>query len=99
MSKKFDINFKKNEVNVNFVREASVGLDRRQENLQMIGDEIDQLKQQIERQVHQNSSGSSLVKVQQAIGNLEKRILEMQIQIAVLEQNLHNSQLNEKNIY
>ncbi|CAD5205641.1 unnamed protein product [Bursaphelenchus okinawaensis] len=87
--------------NMEKYKEASVGLDQRQQTLQQIGDEIDQLKQQIERQGAENLNGASLIKIQSAITKMERRILEATVQIAVVEQQLHNGELNEKtsNLY
>uniref|UniRef100_A0A1I7S1A8 Intraflagellar transport protein 57 homolog n=1 Tax=Bursaphelenchus xylophilus TaxID=6326 RepID=A0A1I7S1A8_BURXY len=82
--------------NLEKYKEASVGLDQRQQTLQQIGDEIEQIKMQIERQGAENLNGASLVKIQNSITKIERKILEMNVQIAVVEQNLHLGELNEK---
>ncbi|KAI6182035.1 Intraflagellar transport protein che-13 [Aphelenchoides bicaudatus] len=78
-------------------REASGGLTSRQETLQRIGDEIDQIKQQIDEQGAQNSNGAPILKITQAIAKIEQSILTMSIQTATIEQSLHQSQLNDRN--
>jgi len=78
-------------------REASGGLTARQVDLQRIGEEIDQIKQQIDEQGAQNTNGAPILKITQAIAKLEQSILTMSIQIAAIEQSLHQSQLNGRN--
>jgi estrogen-related receptor beta like 1 len=65
--------------------------------LQRVGDEIDQIKQQIDEQGAQNSNGAPILKITQAISKLEQSILTMSIQTAAIEQSLHQSQLNDRN--
>lgn len=77
--------------------EASGGLTARQEMLQRIGDEVDQIKQQIDEQGNQNTNGAPILKITQAISKLERSILTMNIQVAAIEQSLHQRQLNDRN--
>ncbi|KAI6234505.1 Intraflagellar transport protein che-13 [Aphelenchoides fujianensis] len=77
-------------------REASGGLETRQETLQRVSDEIVQIKQQIDEQGAQNSNGAPIAKITQAIAKLEQSILTMSIQTAAIEQSLHQTQLNDR---
>lgn len=59
---------------------------------------MEQVKQQTERLNAQHKSGAPLLKLQRAIGALEKRILEMSVQVAVVEQSLHLGQLKARSL-
>jgi hypothetical protein len=93
--------------------EASGGLTTRQETLQRIGDEVDQIKQQIDEQSAQNNNGGDfhkllhtinsrnlapILKITQAIAKLEQSILTMNVQTSAIEQSLNQAQLNDRNV-
>ena len=79
-----------------FCREASGGLETRQEALARLGDEIDGLKQQIDEQGAQNVNGAPIARVTQAIAKLEHSILVMNVQSAAIEQSLYAASLNDR---
>ncbi|KAF7639827.1 hypothetical protein Mgra_00000747 [Meloidogyne graminicola] len=77
-------------------KENSVTLNSKTETLRNINEEIDELKQQIEERGIQNTSGAPILKIKQAITNLEKECFVMGVQIATLEQTLIQSRLNKQ---
>uniref|UniRef100_A0A7E4V7N9 Intraflagellar transport protein 57 homolog n=1 Tax=Panagrellus redivivus TaxID=6233 RepID=A0A7E4V7N9_PANRE len=74
-------------------REASGGITARTEELASLGEEVDQLKAQIEEQGARNNDAAPLLRIKQAITKLESQIIAMNIQTAVIEQNLFNRRI------
>ncbi|KAH7726940.1 huntingtin-interacting protein-1 protein interactor [Aphelenchoides avenae] len=77
-------------------REASGGINSRNETLEKLNEETEQIKQQIEEQTAQNTSGAPIMKIKKAISELESQILTMSVQIAVIEQSISQAQLNDR---
>lgn len=84
-------------------------MNSRTDTLNSLNEEIDQLKQQIEEQGTQNTSGGTIIclnksiflyanlapilKIKQALNKLDKECFVMRVQIATLEQALMQTQL------
>ena len=92
-------------------RESSGTLNSRTETLNALNEEIDQIKQQIEEQGTQNTSGglfmimnyytihslflAPILKIKQALTKIDKDCFVMRVQIATLEQALMQTQLTD----
>lgn len=74
-------------------KENSGLLNSRTEELNTLNGEIEQLKQQIEEQGTQNTSGAPILKIKQALLKMDKDCYVMRVQIATLEQALMQTQL------
>ncbi|KAE9551300.1 hypothetical protein FO519_005480 [Halicephalobus sp. NKZ332] len=79
-------------------REASGGITMRTEQLQNLGEEVDQLKLQIEEQGAKNNDAAPLIRIKQAIQKLENQIVALSIQSSVLEQALFSRRIRSMNI-
>ncbi|KAL7071940.1 hypothetical protein ACQ4LE_008735 [Meloidogyne hapla] len=77
-------------------KESSVTLNSKTETLRIVNEEIDELKQQIEERGTQNTSGAPILKIKQALANIEKECFVMSVQIAALEQTLIQTRLNKQ---
>uniref|UniRef100_A0A914N3T3 Uncharacterized protein n=2 Tax=Meloidogyne incognita TaxID=6306 RepID=A0A914N3T3_MELIC len=77
-------------------KESSVTLNSKTETLKNVNEEIDELKQQIEERGTQNTSGAPILKIKQALANIEKECFVMSVQIAVLEQTLIQTRLSKQ---
>uniref|UniRef100_A0AC34QFU9 Uncharacterized protein n=1 Tax=Panagrolaimus sp. JU765 TaxID=591449 RepID=A0AC34QFU9_9BILA len=78
-------------------REASGGITTRTEQLQNLGDEVEQLKLQIEEQGARNNDVAPLVRIKQAVTKLENQIVAMSIQTAAIEQSLFARKIRSMN--
>uniref|UniRef100_A0A914QYM0 Intraflagellar transport protein 57 homolog n=1 Tax=Panagrolaimus davidi TaxID=227884 RepID=A0A914QYM0_9BILA len=74
-------------------QEASGGITTRSETLQTLGEEVEQLKLQIEEQGARNNDAAPIIRIKQAISKLETQIISMNIQTAVIEQTIFNRKL------
>ena len=79
-------------------REASGGITTRSEQLQSLGEEVEQLKLQIEEQGAKNNDAAPLIRIKQAIQKLENQIIAMSIQTAVIEQTLFARRIRSMNL-
>ncbi|KAL3101452.1 hypothetical protein niasHT_020771 [Heterodera trifolii] len=77
-------------------RESSGTINSQTETLNALNEEIEQLKQQIEEQGMQNTSGAPILKIKQALAKMDRDIVVMRVQIATVEQTLWKSQLNDR---
>ncbi|TKR94561.1 hypothetical protein L596_008828 [Steinernema carpocapsae] len=77
-------------------KEASGGVNQRTERLQQIGNDIDQIKLEIEEQGQKNIDGAPIIRVKQALAKMENDLKVMDIQASVIDQMLMQAQLNNR---
>uniref|UniRef100_A0A183C2W7 Intraflagellar transport protein 57 homolog n=1 Tax=Globodera pallida TaxID=36090 RepID=A0A183C2W7_GLOPA len=77
-------------------RESSGTLNSQTDTLNTLNEEIEQLKQQIDEQGMQNTSGAPILKIKQALAKLDRDIVMMRVQSATVEQTLWKSQLSDR---
>uniref|UniRef100_A0A914HGT5 Non-specific serine/threonine protein kinase n=1 Tax=Globodera rostochiensis TaxID=31243 RepID=A0A914HGT5_GLORO len=77
-------------------RESSGTLNSQTDTLNTLNEEIEQLKQQIDEQGMQNTSGAPILKIKQALAKLDRDIVVMRVQSATVEQTLWKSQLSDR---
>lgn len=77
-------------------KESSGTLNSRADTLNALNEEIEQLKQQIEEQGMQNTSGAPILKIKQALATLDKNCFVMRVQIQTLEHALMQTQLADR---
>uniref|UniRef100_A0A0K0ESW1 Col_cuticle_N domain-containing protein n=1 Tax=Strongyloides stercoralis TaxID=6248 RepID=A0A0K0ESW1_STRER len=77
-------------------KESSTGLTQRSNILSQLTEEIDQLKQQVEEQGSKNTDGAPMIRIKQAIAKLENDIITLNIQIAVIEQQIIMNDMSER---
>uniref|UniRef100_A0A0N5CH10 Intraflagellar transport protein 57 homolog n=1 Tax=Strongyloides papillosus TaxID=174720 RepID=A0A0N5CH10_STREA len=74
----------------------STGLTQRSDILSQLTEEIDQLKQQVEEQGSKNTDGAPMIRIKQAISKLENDIVTLNVQIAIIEQQIIINDMNDR---